>query len=267
MSLFTSKINTANTIIKFINLKNDQLLQTKTEVENATGNDQQAEVSQKITSIVNEFQSKQIQMKALIEELDALVRESKDDADAEPTELRIKQNLFGSMMKTYQTAVMKFQAIEGEIKTIIQTKIIRSAEIVLGHSLKEEEKAQVLNEPQQVQMMYQNKLTGAAHVKLQNAVSDLQDRHKDILNLEKSILQVHNLIIELSQLVHLQGEMIDNIVDNLQTSKDYVAKAEKDLVKSKENMKKARKKKCIILIILIVVVVVVVVVPVAVKTS
>ena len=265
MSLFTSKINTANTIIKFINLKNDQLLQTKTEVENATGNDQQAEVSQKITSIVNEFQSKHTQMKALIEELDALVRESKDDA--EPTELRIKQNLFGSMMKTYQTAVMKFQAIEGEIKTIIQTKIIRSAEIVLGHSLKEEEKAQVLNEPQQVQMMYQNKLTGAAHVKLQNAVSDLQDRHKDILNLEKSILQVHNLIIELSQLVHLQGEMIDNIVDNLQTSKDYVAKAEKDLVKSKENMKKARKKKCIILIILIVIVVVVVVVPIAVKAS
>ena len=28
--------------------------------------------------------------------------------------------------------------------------------------------------------MYENKLTGAAHIKLQNAVRDLEDRHRDI---------------------------------------------------------------------------------------
>ena len=87
----------------------------------------------------------------------------------------------------------------------------------------------------------------------------MEERHKDIKNLEKSILQVHNLIIDLSKLVQLQGEMIDNIDVNIQKAKNYVDKGQKNLIKAKENMKKARKKKCIILIIVIVILLIVLV--------
>ena len=79
----------------------------------------------------------------------------------------------------------------------------------------------------------------------------LEERHRDIKKLEKSILQVHNMIIELSKLVSLQGEMIDNIEVNIQKAKDYVLKGEKNVVKSKKNLESARKKKCIVLLIII----------------
>lgn len=56
-------------------------------------------------------------------------------------------------------------------------------------------------------------------------------------------MKVHELIIELAKLVQYQGEMIDNIESNIKTAKDYVQQAEKDIVESKKNMQKARKKK------------------------
>lgn len=262
---FSSKIAEAQSNIKFIDLKNDQLLEAKGEVENATGNEQQTAVSEKINRIVDEVQGRQNKMKTTIDELDEMVKAAKeDDKDGNKTETRVKQNLFGAMIKKYQSTCLRFQTLESEIKSIMQTKIVRSAEIALGRRLEDQEKIEVLNEPQTVQKLYENKLKGAAHVKLQNAVADLEDRHKDIKNLEKSILQVHNLIIELSKLVQLQGEMIDNIEVNIKTAKDYVQSAEKDIIQSKKNLQSARKKKIIILII-VVVVLAIIIIPIVLK--
>ena len=36
-----------------------------------------------------------------------------------------------------------------------------------------------------IQQMQENKLTGATQIKLQNAVRDLEERHRDIKKLEK----------------------------------------------------------------------------------
>ena len=45
------------------------------------------------------------------------------------------------------------------------------------------------------------------------------------------------MIAELNKLVIYQGEMIDNIVENVSKSKDYIFKAERELNKAKEKMK------------------------------
>jgi hypothetical protein len=67
----------------------------------------------------------------------------------------------------------------------MQTRIIRDAEIVLNRKLEKNEQQEVLNDPEQVQRFYENRLTGAGHIKLQNAVADIEDRHKDIVKLER----------------------------------------------------------------------------------
>jgi syntaxin 1B/2/3 len=68
-------------------------------------------------------------------------------------------------------------------------------------------------------------------------------------------------------LVQLQGEIIDNIVSNISTAKDYVLKAEVDIIQSKKNMQSARKKKCCILIIVLAIVIVIVAPTLGVKLS
>ena len=250
MKDFSSTIATCQSKIKSIDAQIDNLMRLKAEVISSTGQEER-QISNKINMIVNSVQTTQNEMDKLIKELKAML--NTEGGDINDPELRIKNNLFGSMLRKYQNTCMRFQREESNIKNIIETKLVRAAEIAVNQELTEEQRKEVIENPQMVQQMYENKLTGAAHIKLQNAVRDLEERHRDIKKLEKSILQVHNMIIELSKLVSLQGEMIDNIEVNIQKAKDYVIKGEKNVDKSKKNLQSARKKKCIIIIIAVVV--------------
>ena len=248
MKDFSSTIATCQSKIKSIDAQIDNLMRLKAEVISSTGQEER-QISNKINMIVNSVQTTQNEMDKLIKELKAML--NTEGGDINDPELRIKNNLFGSMLRKYQNTCMRFQREESNIKNIIETKLVRAAEIAVNQELTEEQRKEVIENPQMVQQMYENKLTGAAHIKLQNAVRDLEERHRDIKKLEKSILQVHNMIIELSKLVSLQGEMIDNIEVNIQQAKDYVLKGEKNVDKSKKNLQSARKKKCIIILIIV----------------
>ena len=52
---------------------------------------------------------------------------------------------------------------------------------------------------------------------------------------------MHKLFIEMAALVTLQGEIIDNIEQNVKCAKSHVFKAEIDIKKSKDNIVSARK--------------------------
>ena len=164
----------------------------------------------------------------IIKELKPLI-DIKPFSDNEKIDLRIKQNLFNSMIQKYKNVCIRFSKQESDIKNIIQTKLVRAAEIAVNQELTEEQRKEVIENPQMIQQMYENKLTGAAHIKLQNAVRDLEERHRDIKKLEKSILQIHNMVQELNALVKYQGEIIDNVEINIKSAKNYVFKAEKTI--------------------------------------
>ena len=110
------------------------------------------------------------------------------------------------MLQKYKNICLKFSKEESKIKNIIETKLIRAAEIAVNQELNEQQRKMVIENPQMIQQMYENKLTGAAHIKLQNAVRDLEER-----------------------LVKYQGEIIDNVEINIKKAKNYVFKAEKTL--------------------------------------
>lgn len=176
-----------------------------------------------------------------------------NDANIIEQEKRICRNLHSSGVKHFQELMSEFQALESDLKSTNEAMILRSAEIALSRKLTPEEQMNIIQKPEIVQDMIQAKLGGQAHSKLVDAVRDLEDRHAEIKKLEQSIIQVHNLINELAALVRLQGEMIDNICDNIASAKSDTLQAEQDIFKSKENMKAARKKKCLILVIVVVI--------------
>ena len=226
MQDFSSTIAQCQSHIKSIEAKIDQLIRLKGEVISSTGQEER-DISNKINSIVNSVNTTQNQMDKLIKELKAML--SMEQEDKNDPEIRIKNNLFGSMLKKYQNTCMRFQREESDIKNLIETKLVRAAEIAVNQELTEEQRKEVIENPQMIQQMYENKLTGAAHIKLQNAVRDLEERHRDIKKLEKSILQIHNMVRELNALVKYQGEIIDNVEINIKSAKNYVFKAEKTI--------------------------------------
>jgi hypothetical protein len=72
----------------------------------------------------------------------------------------------------------------------MQTRIIRDAEIILSKKLDSSQKEEILQDPSIVQRYYEDKLTAGASIKLQNALHDIEERHKDLVRLEKVNIMV-----------------------------------------------------------------------------
>ena len=206
MSDFSSKISFCQKEIKNIETKINEILYLKNSVINSTDKEERI-LAQKINNISSEVNKYQNNIDNIIKELKPLIdiKPFSDNEKIEKIDLRIKQNLFNSMIQKYKNVCIRFSKQESDIKNIIQTKLVRAAEIAVNQELTDEQRKEVIENPQMIQQMYENKLTGAAHIKLQNAVRDLEERHRDIKKLEKSILQIHNMVQELNALVKYQG--------------------------------------------------------------
>ena len=252
MTNFSDLISQSNEKIKFIEKKIRELVSIKSSIAEANKEEEQ-ELSKKMNNIINDIMEARGRMNKIIKDLESDINPPEEDDNQQKkvideNELRTKKNLFNAMVKKYQRVIQKFQDEESEMKNIKETKLIRNAEIGLGRDLTKKEKEEIIEDPKMIEQIYENKLKGKAHVKLQNAVRDLEERHKDIKKLEKSIIELSKMISELSKLVKYQGEMIDNIVENVSKSKDYIEKGEKELIEAKKKKQCTKKIKCIILI-------------------
>ena len=244
----------AQTMINVIKSNNMILQRQKELLMNSFSSEDRNKVNAVIQQIITQNTENQSKIKKTLEEnYFNFINDIDDNNNLYPQERRISKNLHGATVKNFQDAMIQFQSLESELKSINERMIIRSAEIASGKKLTDEEKKEIVMNPETAQKMIQDKLSGQAHSKLQNAVKDLEERHAEIRKLESSIMEVHKLIEELAGLVKLQGEMIDDICENIAVSKTNVTDAEENIIKAKENMISARKKRCIILIIIVVV--------------
>ena len=244
----------AQTMINVIKSNNMILQRQKELLMNSFSSEDRNKVNAVIQQIITKNTENQSKIKKTLEEnYFNFINDIDDNNNLYPQERRISKNLHGATVKNFQDAMIQFQSLESELKSINERMIIRSAEIASGKKLTDEEKKEIVMNPETAQKMIQDKLSGQAHSKLQNAVRDLEERHAEIRKLESSIMEVHKLIEELAGLVKLQGEMIDDICENIAVSKTNVTDAEENIIKAKENMISARKKRCIILIIIVVV--------------
>ena len=78
-----------------------------------------------------------------------------------------------------------------------------------------------------------------------------------IFQLEKQIEEVAQLFKEIAVLVESQGEMVDNIYQNVLNAEVLVEKGKDNLEQAEKSQKSARKKKAICFIILFVVILIV----------
>jgi t-SNARE complex subunit (syntaxin) len=102
---------------------------------------------------------------------------------------------------------------------------------------------------------------------LQNVISndifydvaiDVKTRHAEIAKIESDMKDICGMFDELKDLVNEQQTGIDSIENNVETAKQNVVYAEKELVKAHEYQKKTRKLTCIILLMFIIVAIVLV---------
>uniref|UniRef100_A0A4W6DFV8 Syntaxin-3 n=1 Tax=Lates calcarifer TaxID=8187 RepID=A0A4W6DFV8_LATCA len=73
------------------------------------------------------------------------------------------------------------------------------------------------------------------------ALSEIESRHKDIVRLESSIKELHDMFVDIAMLVESQGDIVDNIEQNVSKSVDHIIEAKEQTKKAVRYQTKARK--------------------------
>lgn len=211
-------------------------------------------IKEEITDKIESGKEIQKSIKELIVENEAYVKKcNKENNDNS----RLVSNMYSACLKRFEKVADYFTIEQTNVSEFLKQSIVREAEIAAKRKLSPEETERVIENPSLIQEMIKSNLEGEAHVDLINKVNDLQSRHNDILNLEKNINSLYQLFVDLQELVRNQGQIIENIEDNIATAKDCTLHAEQDISQSYEYLKSARRKKCIILCISVVVVIII----------
>lgn len=103
-------------------------------------------------------------------------------------------------------------------------------------------------DPNQTQLMMEEEVN----------MAQLQEREQAIQQLESDIMDVNQIFKDLGTLVHEQGEIVDSIEANVESSHMRVSEGTQQLSKAMDYQNKARRKKVIIFIILVVVLAIVI---------
>ncbi|XP_049619782.1 syntaxin-2 isoform X2 [Syngnathus scovelli] len=74
------------------------------------------------------------------------------------------------------------------------------------------------------------------------AVDEIESRHQDIIQLESSIRELHAMFMDMAMLVETQGEMVNNIENNVSNAAEYICRAKEETKKAVRYQKKSRRK-------------------------
>jgi syntaxin 1B/2/3 len=256
---FTKKSNSMQYYLNKVKTNNKEIARLKERHQTATLSEQEKSISEDLSRLIKENTTLCQTIKQDIEYMEEEITRCKEKEPDEP-ETRIKDITYRALKGKFGDVLKESQNTQIEYKTAVKSKIARQAKII-DPTLTQDQVEAVCNDPDGAGKLLANKMLGTGHVKLQNAVSDIQDKYKDILKLEKSVQLVHQMFVDMQMLVHVQGEMLDNIELNIQETKDYMKKAVVKLDKAKKSHQIYKKYRCCLLIILLVIIGVVVIVP------
>ncbi|XP_062944053.1 syntaxin-19 [Cynocephalus volans] len=153
--------------------------------------------------------------------LDDLVKEvKKSESENGPSSVvtRILKSQHAAMFRHFQQTMFLYNDTIASKQEKCKTFIVRQLEVA-GKEVPEEELNDMLHQGKW-EVFNESLLTEINITKAQ--LSEIEQRHKELINLENQIMDLRDLFIQISLLVEEQGESINNIEMTVNSTKEYV---------------------------------------------
>eukprot|EP01133_Synstelium_polycarpum_P004033 gene4033-4671_t len=193
----------------------------------------------------------------LKKKLDTMKKGNEDysaDKHATPTEVRIRNNMHNTLTQKFVEMMREYQEIQNNYKNKYKQKIERQYKIV-NPNCTDEELKQAMDSGDSSKIFADTILYTHLHTQAKNALAYIQDRHNDIQRLEQSIAELHQLFLDMAILVEVQGELLNQIENNVESTVLNVKEGNENLAKAAKLHKKGRKKMMILLCVVVIVLV------------
>ena len=113
----------------------------------------------------------------------------------------MKRQLESGLSTSWNSLLNSFQEGQLEFSKGLKEKIKRQTKLV-DSDLNEEEVEELCKDPQKANELLQQKMLGAtSSLTMQNVISDIQDKYRDIQRLTESVDQIYHLFADLAILI------------------------------------------------------------------
>ncbi|XP_065622558.1 syntaxin-132 isoform X1 [Quercus suber] len=171
---------------------------------------------------------------------------------------RARMNMTNALMKKFKELMIEFQTLRQRIQDEYREVVERRVMTVTG-TRPDDETIDHLIETGNSEQIFQKAMQEAGRGQVLNTVEEIQERHDVVKEIEKKLLDLHQIYLDMAVLVEAQGEILDNIENQVTTAVDHVQRGTTVLQNAKKLQKNSRKWMCIAIIILLVIVAVIVV--------
>ncbi|CAN1161200.1 Putative syntaxin-131 [Linum perenne] len=171
---------------------------------------------------------------------------------------RARMNVTNSLTKRFRDLMTEFQTLRQKIQDEYREVVERRVMTVTG-TRPDEETIDQLIETGDSEQIFQNAIQEMGRGQVLNTVQEIQERHAAVKEIEKKLLDLHQIYLDMAVLVEAQGEILDNIENQVTNAVSHVQSGNTALQTAKNLQKSSRKWMCIAIIILLIIVAVVVV--------
>ncbi|XP_068195108.1 syntaxin-11a [Antennarius striatus] len=174
---------------------------------------------------------------ARLEKLGQLSKDLEEERGASSAVARMVRLQHVALTAAFHDAMSEYNEAEMVQRENCKTRIQRQAEI-MGKEVSREQIDEMI-ETGKWNVFSDNLLLEGRTAR--SALSEIENRHKELLELEGRIRDIHELFFQMALLVEEQGCMMDNVEAGVSATQDYVTKA---TVQIKKAMKYKKNNPC-----------------------
>nr|XP_023875999.1 syntaxin-132-like isoform X2 [Quercus suber]POE81760.1 hypothetical protein CFP56_19960 [Quercus suber] len=170
---------------------------------------------------------------------------------------RARMNMTNALMKKFKELMIEFQTLRQRIQDEYREVVERRVMTVTG-TRPDDETIDHLIETGNSEQIFQKAMQEAGRGQVLNTVEEIQERHDVVKEIEKKLLDLHQIYLDMAVLVEAQGEILDNIENQVTNAVDHVKSGTDALQSAKTLQRKSRKCMMIAIILLLVIAIIIV---------
>uniref|UniRef100_A0AAR5P7G8 t-SNARE coiled-coil homology domain-containing protein n=1 Tax=Dendroctonus ponderosae TaxID=77166 RepID=A0AAR5P7G8_DENPD len=171
-------------------------------------------------------------LKVIEQGIDNEETNNKNSAD-----LRIRKIQQSTLSRKFVEVMTEYNRTQTDYRERCKARIMRQLEIT-GRTTTNEELEEMLEQDNSA-VFTQGIIMETQQAK--QTLADIEARHADIIKLENSIRELHDMFMDMAMLVENQGELVDRIEYQVETTQNHVAEGHQQLKTAQEYQSKARK--------------------------
>jgi len=165
-----------------------------------------------------------------------------------------------ALKKKFRDSITRFQQVEKAYRDRTRQRMERQLRIVKPDASQQEIQA-AIDDDQGGQIFSQALMTSTRHGEARSALREVQSRHQDIQKIERTITELAQLFNEMSIMIEVQEQAIDNIETKAQETETQMESGLQHTEAAVVSARAARRKKwyCLGIIVLIIIIIVVII--------